>query len=157
RTSDVLEQALHETRQAPVRAVVIIGDRFHGDLDAAVATAKQLRAAGTRVFLLQGRSRSTEHAFRKLAEATGDAYHQFNPHIERLAERLPSMMEAITHYATAAKAALEARDDESANLLLEQMTAADRTLARNVGNVMNEGELDKSIALMERAVKRGRV
>jgi hypothetical protein len=42
------------------------------------------------------------------------------------------MVEAISHYAVGGKAALEARDDESANLLLEQMTAADRMLARNV-------------------------
>ena len=56
---DILEQALRETRQGPVQAVVIIGDRFHGDLDDAVATAKQLRAAGTRLFLFQqGRSES---------------------------------------------------------------------------------------------------
>src|SRR5262245_46109408 len=42
---DILKQALRETRQGPVQAVVIVGD-FHGDLDAAVATAKKLRAAG---------------------------------------------------------------------------------------------------------------
>jgi hypothetical protein len=48
--ADILEQALQETRQAPVQAVVIIGDNFHGDLEAATATAKQLRAAGTRLF-----------------------------------------------------------------------------------------------------------
>ena len=50
---DILEQALRETRQGPVQAVVIIGDRFHGDPDDAVAIAKQLRAAGTRLFLFQ--------------------------------------------------------------------------------------------------------
>ena len=54
---DILEQALRETREGPVQAVVIIGDHFHGDLDDAVAIAKQLRAAGTRLFLFQqGRS-----------------------------------------------------------------------------------------------------
>ena len=54
---DILEQALRETQQGPLQAVVIIGDSFYGDLDAAIATAKQLRAAGTRLFLFQqGRS-----------------------------------------------------------------------------------------------------
>jgi hypothetical protein len=122
---DILKQALQETRQGSVQAVVIVGDHFHGSLDDAVATAKQLRAAGTRLFLLQqGRSGPAEDAFRILAEVTGGAYFQFNPHIERVAERLPGMLEAVTHFAIGGMAALEARDDESAVLLLEQMNAA---------------------------------
>jgi hypothetical protein len=124
---DILEQALRETRQGPVQAVVIIGDHFHGDLDGAVAIAKQLRAAGTRVFLFQqGRSGSTERAFRALAETTGGACVAFNPHVERVAERLRGTLEAITHFALGGVAALEARGDEPAVLLLEQMKAAGR-------------------------------
>jgi hypothetical protein len=120
----ILEQALRETQQASVQAVVIIGDHFYGDLDAAIATARQLRAAGTRLFLFQqGHSDSTEHAFRILAEVTGGAYFQFNPHIERIAQRLPGMLEAVTQFAIGGMAALEARDNESAVLLLEQMNA----------------------------------
>ena len=122
---DILEQALRETRQGSVQAVVIVGDHFHGSLDDAVATAKQLRAAGTRLFLIQqGRSGPTERAFRILAEVTGGAYVQFNPHIERVAERLPGMLEAVTHFAIGGMPALQARDNESAVLLLEQMSAA---------------------------------
>ena len=122
---DILEQALQETRQGPVQAVVIVGDHFHGDLDAAVTAAKQLRALGTRLFLFQqGRSDPTERAFRILAEVTGGAYFPFNPHIERVAERLPGMLEAVTHFVIGGMPALEARDDESAVSLLEQMNAA---------------------------------
>ncbi len=122
---DILEHALRETRQGPVQAVVIVGDHFHGNLDDAVATAKQLCAAGTRLFLFQqGHSDPTERAFRALAEATDGAYFPFNPHIERVAERLPGMLEAVTHYAISGMPALEARDDELAVLLLEQMNAA---------------------------------
>jgi hypothetical protein len=125
RVGDILEAVLRETRQGPVQAVVIVGDHFHGNLDDAVTTAKRLRAAGTRLFLFQqGRSDSTEHAFRILAEVTGGAYFQFNPHIERVAERLPGMLEAVTHFVIGGMAALEARDNESAALLLEQMNAA---------------------------------
>ena len=52
--------------------MVIIGDFFYGDFEAAIATAKQLRAAGTRLFLFQqGGSDSTERSFRLLAETTG--------------------------------------------------------------------------------------
>jgi hypothetical protein len=43
---DILAQVLRETRQAPVLAVVIIGDRFQGDLKAVTAKARQLAAAG---------------------------------------------------------------------------------------------------------------
>jgi hypothetical protein len=122
---DILKQALQETRQGPVQAVVIVGDHFHGDLDAAVATAKQLRAAGTRLFLIQqGRSDPTERAFKVLAEVTDGAYFQFNPHIERVADRLPGMLEAVTHFAIGGMPALQARDNESTVLLLEQMSAA---------------------------------
>jgi len=131
-TSDILEQALRETRQASVQAVVIVGN-FYGDLDGAVATAKQLRAAGTRLFLFQqGRSGLTEDAFRALAEVTGGAYFQFNPHVERVAERLPEMLEAVSHYALGGiggMTALEARGNGSAALLLEQMHAADQAIA----------------------------
>jgi hypothetical protein len=124
---DILEQALQETRQGPVQAVVVIGDNFHGDLSAATATAKQLRAAGTRLFLFQqGRDDRTEHAFKALAEATGGAHLSFNPHVERVAERLPGMFEAVTHYAIGGTARLQARGDESATLLLEQMNPANR-------------------------------
>jgi hypothetical protein len=69
RIGDLLEQALGETRQAPIQAVVIIGDSFHGDLEAAMATAKQLRAAGTRLFVFQqGTSAAAERAFRSLTD-----------------------------------------------------------------------------------------
>jgi hypothetical protein len=125
RVGDILEQALQETRQGPVQAVVIVGDHFHGDLDAAMATAKQLRAAGTHLFLFQQGTREgpTERAFRILAEVTGGACVAFNPHVEQVAERLPEMLEAVTHFVIGGAAALEARDDESAVLLLEQMNA----------------------------------
>jgi hypothetical protein len=106
---DILEQALRETRQG-----------------LAVATAKQLGAAGTRLFLFQqGRSGLTERAFRILAEVTGGAHFQFNPNIERVAERLPGMLEAVSHFVVGGIPALEARNtDESAVLLLEQMNPA---------------------------------
>ena len=49
-----------------------------------MATAKQLRAAGTRLFLFQqGGSSSTERSFRLLAETTGGAYFPLNPHVEQ--------------------------------------------------------------------------
>ena len=131
KVGSILEQALRETQQRPLRAVVIIGNSFYGDLDAAIAAAKQLRAAGTRLFLFQqGGSDSTERSFRLLAETTGGAYFPFNPHIERVAERLPGLLEAVTHFALGGMAALEARGDEAASLLFEQMNISNQIARR---------------------------
>jgi hypothetical protein len=90
---DILAAGLKENQDGPVQAVIIIGDHFHGDLDAAIARAKQLRAAGTRMFLFQqGRSSETEATFRTLAERTTGAYFKFQPTIERIAETLPRLL-----------------------------------------------------------------
>jgi hypothetical protein len=121
-TTDILEHALQETRQAPVAAVVIVADRFHGDEDDAMATAKLLHAAGTRVFVFQQGAGDGE-AFEMLANLTGGAYVQYNPHVERIAKRLPRMFDAITQYTIGGMKALEAREDDSAALLLDQMNA----------------------------------
>jgi hypothetical protein len=50
---DVLAEALKEAKESPIQAVVIIGDRFSGNRDEALARARQLHAAGTRVFVFQ--------------------------------------------------------------------------------------------------------
>jgi hypothetical protein len=121
--SDILAEALKETQQGPVQAVVIIGDRFHDDLDKAAERAKQLRAAGTRLFLIQqGRSAYAEAVFRSLAELTGGAHFCFNPAIERVAERLPGLLEAVVHFSLGGIQALEALENQAAALLLDQIT-----------------------------------
>src|SRR5262249_4474185 len=92
--TDILEQALQETQQTPVQAVVIVGDRFR-DSDHAITLAKQLRTAGTRLFLLQQRAHRSSHADhvgKMLAEETEGAFFQFNPAIERVAEQLPRLL-----------------------------------------------------------------
>jgi len=107
KTNDILEQALQETRQGPVQAV------------------KQLRAAGTRLFLFQ-QGRDDSPGFRVLAEVTGGAIFKFNPHVEQVVQRLPGLLEAVARFAIGGTAALEARDNEAATLLLEEMNAAGR-------------------------------
>jgi hypothetical protein len=120
---DILAAALKENQDGPVQAVIIIGDHFHGDLNAAIARAKQLRAAGTRLFLFQqGRSSETEEAFRTLAEHTSGAYFKFQPTIERIAETLPRLLEAVTHFAIGGMHALAEANNASANLLIEQIS-----------------------------------
>ena len=75
KVGSILEQALRETQQGPLPGCGHHWRHFHGELDAAIAIARQLRAAGTRLFLFQqGNSDLTERAFRLLAETTGGAY-----------------------------------------------------------------------------------
>jgi len=89
-----------------------------------MTTAKQLRAVGTRLFLIQqGREAETQGAYRALCEATGGAYFHFNPQAEQIDERLAEIFAAITSYVLSGLPALKARDDASSMLLLEQMTA----------------------------------
>jgi hypothetical protein len=120
---DILAEAVREARHRPVQAVVIIGDNFHGSREEALAHAKQLRATGTRLFLFQqsGQRGFPDDVFRTLAEATGGAYFEFNPAVERVAERLPRIFEAVTRYAIGGTEALKTLTDPSARLLLEQI------------------------------------
>ncbi|MFZ1093298.1 MAG: hypothetical protein WAN75_29445 [Xanthobacteraceae bacterium] len=55
---------------------------------------------------------------------TGGAFVQFNPHIERIVEQLPETMTALAHFAVGGIEALAALDNETAVLLLEQMSSA---------------------------------
>lgn len=124
--SGILAEAVRETERGPLQAVVIIGgDHFRTDPDHAVALAKQLRAAGTRLFLFQqARGRSAcSNEFNALATITDGMHYQFNPHVEGVAQRLPGMLEEITHFALGGLTALAARAEqsESAVLLLDHM------------------------------------
>jgi hypothetical protein len=119
----ILGEAVKETKEAPLQAVVIFADNFHGNRDDAFAYAKQLHAAGTRLFVFQQSSRRSAYRndFKTLAEMTGGAFFEFNPAVERIAERLPRLLEAVTHYAIGGTDALEALANQSAGLLLEQI------------------------------------
>ena len=80
--------------------------------------------AGTRLFLFQSTAHGRSPELKALAEMTGGAFVQFNPHIERIAEQLPETMTALAHFAVGGIEALAAQDNESAILLLEQMSSA---------------------------------
>jgi hypothetical protein len=122
--SDILAHALEETRESPVQAVVVVvGDYFHNP-DHALDLARQLRAAGTRLFVIQSTARGRSPELKALAEMAGGAFISFNPNVERIAERLPRTMTALAHFAVGGVEALAAQDTESAVLLLEQMSSA---------------------------------
>ena len=118
--TDIIDAAL---REESIQAIIIIGDQFHGEPRTIAAKAKQLAAAGTRLFVFQqGSSIPAEQAFRQLAEASDGAYFQFNPHVEKIAHRLPLFAEAISHFALGGLPALQAQESDAAAMLIEQMT-----------------------------------
>jgi hypothetical protein len=117
---DILADALREREQGPMPAVMIFGDRFSGNHETALEQARQLYAAGTRVFIFAETGKSIGGG-KAIAEAGGGACIAYNPAIERIAGRLPQLGSAISHYAIGGPDALEALADQSAILLLEQM------------------------------------
>jgi hypothetical protein len=122
---DIFEAVLGEAE--PVQAVIVVVDHFFGNEAAVMRQADRVRARGTRLILFQqGQFDST--VFQALAERTHGAYFEFNPAVERIVEKLPGLFEAVTHFAVGGERALEARapDNESAAVLLEQMTTPAR-------------------------------
>jgi hypothetical protein len=124
---DILAHVLREAQQAPVQTVILIGDNFSGDVEEAQTLAKKLRALGTRVFVLQPRHwhQRASRKLKMLAETTGGAFFDYDPELEPITERLPTILEMLAHYTVGGTEALEqqASDSEAAVLLLEQMTA----------------------------------
>ena len=114
---DIFEHALREPE--PVAVVAVIGDRFYGDFNAAVAAVRQLRARGTSVVFL---SRQADAKLTRIAAAVGGTVLSLPPPaVERIAQRLPEGLEAVAHFAVGDAKALEALGTEPAVLLLEQI------------------------------------
>jgi hypothetical protein len=133
---DILAATMEENRQAQVQALIIVSDFWHGTHDDMLARAKELRAAGTRVFLLQQvgderwPSSEDEAKFRALAQETGGAFFRFSEAIERVAQRLPYLLEAVSCFAIGGRSGLEALGNDSADLLLDQIDAHALTQGR---------------------------
>jgi hypothetical protein len=77
-------------------------------------------------------SDSGADAFQALAQQTGGAFFQIDPFVERVAERLPRMLEAVTHYCVGSMEALAQIQNEAAPLLLEQMRQLQLDLGKRV-------------------------
>jgi hypothetical protein len=115
----VLQQAVKENQDRPMRAVIIVGDAFHDDqdsLDEAALAANQLRRQGTRVFLIQqGSDPVTARKLQYLQRVTGAAYFEFDPKTQQLAE----MLETVSAYSAGGEEAVKAAGGQAATLLLE--------------------------------------
>jgi hypothetical protein len=112
----MLEQAVEENKDRPMRAVVIVGDAFHDDeksLAEAALAINQLRREGTRTFLIQeGDDPVTARMLQYLERISGAAYLS-NP------QRLAELLELVSVYAAGGEEAVKARGGQTATLLLE--------------------------------------
>ena len=148
--ADIFTAALQE-KEPVKQIVILDPPLSNWGANEAMARADELHAKGIKVFIFRKaaethatwfRKAAETHApwaesiFRKaaethatwadqpfveLAERTGGAYIKFNPSVERVAERLPHLLKAVAQYAIGGVEAVKALEDQSADLLLEQM------------------------------------
>ena len=123
RIRSVLEQAVKENADRPLRAVIVEGDVFHDDqdsLDEAAISANRLRRAGTRLFLIQqGDDPVTARKLQYLAKVSGGAYFRFDPRTQE--RQFSEMWRVMSAYATGGEEAVKATGGQAATLLLEQL------------------------------------
>jgi hypothetical protein len=119
----VLQQAVKENQDRPMRAVVVVGDAFHDDqegLDEAALAANQLRREGTRVFLIQeGDDSDTARKLQRLVRVSGAAYFKFDPKTQQ--QQFAEMLELVSAYAAGGEEAVKATGGQTATLLLEHL------------------------------------
>ena len=120
---DVLAQAVKESKDRPLRAVIVVGDAFHDDqdgLDEAAIAANQLRRAGTKVFLLQlSDSHITSQKLQYLARVSGAVHFQFDPRTQE--QQLTEMWQAVSAYTSGGEEAVKATGGQAATLLLQHL------------------------------------
>ncbi|ACK49723.1 conserved hypothetical protein [Methylocella silvestris BL2] len=119
----VLRHVLEEAGNAPVRALVFIGDAMEERADDLADLAGRLGLMGVKAFVFQeGADRVAERAFRQIALLTGGAYATFDA---GAAQRLAALLSAAAAYAAGGRQALEleaADKGAAAMLLLSQMS-----------------------------------
>jgi hypothetical protein len=117
----VLAHARDEAKQAPVRALVFIGDAMEESPDELASLAGQLALQGVKAFMFQeGDDPAARRVFSEIARLTGGAYSAFNA---GASARLEALLRAAAAYAAGGRTALAhaADQDATARLLLAQM------------------------------------
>ncbi len=101
----VLRQALEQTRQKKVQALVFVGDCMEEDVDRLCHLAGELGVLGVPVFLFhEGEEPVAQRAFREIARLTRGAYCAFDANS---AEQLRDLLRAVAVYAAGGRVALE--------------------------------------------------
>lgn len=101
----VLKQALKETRDRPVKAVILVGDCCEEKADALCQLAGELGMLRTPVFTFQeGHDIDAQRVFQQIAQLSGGAYVPFD---HRSPAVLKDLLGAVAVFATGGKPALE--------------------------------------------------
>ena len=101
----VLNQALRETRQRPVRAIILVVDCCEEEADQLCQKAGELGMLKTPVFIFhEGHDREAENVFKQICQLSGGAYTPFDSHSP---EVLRDLLAAVAVYASGGRKALE--------------------------------------------------
>lgn len=101
----VLKQALRETRDQPVKAVILVGDCCEEKADDLCQLAGELGLLRTPVFTFQeGHDTDAQRVFQQIAQLSGGAHVPFD---HRSPAVLKDLLGAVAVYATGGKKALE--------------------------------------------------
>jgi hypothetical protein len=93
--SDIFTAALRE--ESPPQSIVIFGAGVSHNRNRGLDDrAEELRAKGIKVFVFHGHR---DVRLQALADQTGGKFFEINPAIERVAERVPRLLEAVTQAA----------------------------------------------------------
>jgi hypothetical protein len=118
----VLEHVRSEARQAPVGALVFVGDAMEERMDDLAAIAGELGLLGVKAFMFhEGADTDAARAFGEIARLTGGAYAAFDASAPA---RLAALLAAAAAYAAGGRPALERQaldGGEVARALLIQM------------------------------------
>ncbi|MEM1288103.1 MAG: VWA domain-containing protein [Pseudomonadota bacterium] len=117
--SRVLAFARKQIAEAPVPALVYIGDAVEENPDRLSHQAGELGLLGCKLFMFhEGRDPIAGRTFKSMAKASGGGYFQLDA---RSAETLASLLKAVARYASGGRTALESANSGAGRLLLEQM------------------------------------
>jgi hypothetical protein len=115
----VLDHAVKTAAEAPVAALVYVGDAMEEDIDRLCARAGALGLRNTRAFMfLEGRHPAAERAYREIARLTGGVLLPFDA---RAADELRGLIGAIGAFAAGGRPALEASGSAAARRLLADL------------------------------------
>lgn len=101
----VLRQAIQQTKQKKVQALVFVGDCMEEDVDKLCQLAGELGMLGVPVFLFhEGTEPAARKAFQQIARITRGAYCAFDANS---AEQLRDLLKAVAVYAAGGRPALQ--------------------------------------------------
>lgn len=115
----LLEDAAKAAANAPLAALVYVGDAMEEDIDRLCHLAGELALRGTRAFMfLEGHDPRAERAFREIARLTGGVFLPFDT---RAAHELRALLAAIGTFAAGGRPALQAEGGAAARRLLADL------------------------------------